>query len=92
MDDRGALDLAVVGLVADLLDLDLPAQPRQQLLAKRIACASRKVRLSSSPMLALVPAAQVVLLLVVEHERVEQRALRRRDGGRRACPRVSESA
>ncbi len=85
VDDRHAVELAVVGLVADLVDLDLAAQPRQQLGGEqdRVRVAERPAVLQAHP--ALVPAAEVVLLLGVELQPVEQLAAPGRDGARRAA-------
>ncbi len=78
VDDRCAVELAVVGLPAGLLDLDLLAKPGQQLLGEQdgVRVAERVAVLQAE--LAAVGPAEVVGLLVVEHQRVEGRLLRLR--------------
>ena len=71
VDDGCAVQLAVVGLVADLVDLDLALQTREQLLGEqdRVRVVEHLGVLEPHP--PLVAATEVVLLLLVQGQRLQ---------------------
>ncbi len=71
-DHRLPRRLPVVGLVADLVDLDLVAQPGQDVLGEGDGAAVPEGALGLETQVAAAPAAQVVLLLGVEIQDVQQ--------------------